>query len=35
MKRGILAYRKAYPDVKFLVHDVAQCDSQLKVFVHW
>lgn len=34
MKRGILAYRKAYPDVKFTVLSAAPAPGH-RVFVHW
>eukprot|EP00877_Chromochloris_zofingiensis_P013581 jgi/Chrzof1/8477/Cz03g12040.t1 len=35
LKRGILAYRKAYPDLKFTVQDVAASDDGTRAFVHW
>lgn len=35
MKRGILAYRKAYPDILFTVQDVGVAESGRKVFVSW
>eukprot|EP00775_Hariotina_reticulata_P002228 gene2228-2541_t len=35
MKRGILAYRAAYPDIKFTVEDAAVVPGSRKVFVYW
>ncbi|GBF96381.1 hypothetical protein Rsub_09180 [Raphidocelis subcapitata] len=35
LRRGILAYRAAYPDLKFTVEDVAAVEGADKVFVSW
>jgi hypothetical protein len=35
LKRGILAYRAAYPDIKFAVEEVAAVEGAGKVFVSW
>ncbi|KAI8463000.1 MAG: hypothetical protein J3K34DRAFT_159854 [Monoraphidium minutum] len=35
LKRGILAYRAAYPDIKFTVEDVAVAEGSNKAFVSW
>lgn len=35
MKRGILAYRSAYPDIQFVVQSAAAVPGKNEVFVYW
>uniref|UniRef100_A0A383VKT0 SnoaL-like domain-containing protein n=1 Tax=Tetradesmus obliquus TaxID=3088 RepID=A0A383VKT0_TETOB len=35
MKRGVLAYRAAYPDIKFTIPTIAPVEGDNQVFVHW
>eukprot|EP00879_Flechtneria_rotunda_P022484 GHRR01023735.1.p1 GENE.GHRR01023735.1~~GHRR01023735.1.p1 ORF type:complete len:137 (+),score=30.86 GHRR01023735.1:1258-1668(+) len=35
MKRGILAYRAAYPDIRFTVEAISAVQDEDKVFVYW